>query len=84
MRAKLTGARLKRSIRDWCMAERSFVILKYVNKVPSLATCTKCQRKFFTPNSYHNDRIGAEQYLQGKFDLHRCEEEPRPFLPRIF
>jgi hypothetical protein len=56
-------------------AERAFVILKHVNKIPSLAACSKCQRKFFTPNSYYNDRIGAEQYLQEKFDLHRCEQE---------
>jgi hypothetical protein len=56
-------------------AERSLVILKHVYKSPSLAACSKCQRKFFTPNSYFNDRIGAEQYLQEKFDLHRCEQE---------
>jgi hypothetical protein len=57
--------------------ERTFVILKHVNKTPSLAACSKCQRKFFTPNSFNNDRIGAEQYLQEKFDLHRCEQETR-------
>ena len=56
-------------------AERSFVILKNVNKTPSLAACSKCRRKFFTPTSYYNDRIWAEQYLQEKFDLHRCENE---------
>jgi hypothetical protein len=55
--------------------ERSFVILKNINKTPSLASCSKCQRKFFTPNSYYSDRIGAELYLQEKFDLHRCEQE---------
>jgi hypothetical protein len=57
------------------MVERSFVILKYVNQVPSLASCSKCQRKFFAPTAYQRDRIGAEQYLQGKFDAHRCAEE---------
>jgi hypothetical protein len=56
-------------------AERSFIILKHVNKTPSLAACSKCERKFFTPTAYYNDHIGAEQYLQGKFDLHRCPEE---------
>ena len=56
-------------------AERTFVILKHVNKTPSLAACSKCQRKFFTPNTYYNDRSGAELYLQKKFDLHRCEQE---------
>ena len=49
-----------------------FVILRLVNKTPSMASCTKCHRKFFTPNSYYNDPIGAEQYLRTKFDLHDC------------
>jgi hypothetical protein len=58
-------------------AVRTFLILKHVYKTPSLAACSKCQRKFFTPNSYFNDRSGAELYLQKKFDLHRCEQETR-------
>lgn len=57
------------------IAERSFVILKYVNEIPALASCSKCQHKFFTPNSYHNDRGGAEKYLLRKFELHKCHEE---------
>jgi hypothetical protein len=55
--------------------ERNLVILRHVNKVPSLAACSKCQLKFFTPYSYFNDRSGAEQYLHEKFDLHRCDDE---------
>jgi hypothetical protein len=31
------------------MVERSFVVLRYEGKVPTMASCTKCQRKFFTP-----------------------------------
>jgi hypothetical protein len=58
-------------------AQRTFLILKHVNKTPSLAACSKCQRKFFTPSSYFNDRSGAEYYLKQKFDLHRCEQETR-------
>ena len=58
--------------------ERSFVILKYYNKVPAMAGCAKCQHKFFTPNTYYNDHIGAEEYLRDKFDLHTCEKaKPR-------
>jgi hypothetical protein len=57
------------------IAERtSFIVLKYVNKNPSLASCTACQRKFFTPNTYYNDPGGAEQYLRDKFDLHSCSD----------
>jgi len=60
------------------MAERaSFIVLRYVNKTPSLASCAKCQRKFFTPNTYYNDPAGAEQYLRDKFDLHDCSEAPK-------
>jgi hypothetical protein len=59
------------------MADRKLlVILKYVNKAPSLASCAKCQRKFFTPNTYFTDPVGAEQYLLDKFDRHHCSEEP--------
>jgi len=60
------------------MTERtSFIVLKYVNKTPSLASCTKCHRKFFTPNTYYNDPGGAEQYLSEKFDVHSCSEDPK-------
>lgn len=60
------------------MAERSFVILKYVNKTPALASCTKCQRKFFTPNTYNRDPVAEEQYLRNKFDHHDCVQGPCP------
>jgi hypothetical protein len=30
------------------MAERQFVILRYVSKVSAMASCAKCQRTFFT------------------------------------
>jgi hypothetical protein len=55
-------------------SERRFLILKHEGKVPAMASCAKCQRKFFTPSStFERDAIGAEQYLANKFDLHRCE-----------
>ena len=60
------------------MAEpASFIVLRYVNKTPCLASCAKCQRKFFTPNTYYNDPGGAEQYLRDKFDLHNCSDAPK-------
>jgi hypothetical protein len=31
------------------MVERNFVVLRYEGKVPTMASCAKCQRKFFTP-----------------------------------
>jgi hypothetical protein len=57
------------------MAERSFVVVRSVGKVPSIASCAKCQHKFFTPAPYARDAVGADEYLRRKFDLHRCPEE---------
>jgi len=59
------------------MAERTFVILKYKDNAPSMASCAKCQRKFFTPNTLRCDPVLAEQYLQEKFALHNCPKEPK-------
>jgi hypothetical protein len=54
------------------MAERNLVLLRYQDKVPAMASCAKCLRKFFTPNTYHNDEVGAHEYLMSKFDRHDC------------
>jgi hypothetical protein len=59
------------------MAERDFVILRHQGKVPAMASCAKCQRKFFTPNTYSRDPVGAQEYLLGKFDRHDCEEQTK-------
>ena len=41
------------------MADRTFVILKYYkDNVPCMASCAKCQRKFFTPNTFRRDPVG--------------------------
>jgi hypothetical protein len=37
--------------------QTTFIVLRFVNTTPSLASCTQCQRKFFTPNSYYNDPV---------------------------
>jgi hypothetical protein len=39
-----------------------------------MASCGKCDRKFFTPTTLTHDAIGAEEYLGRKFDVHECEE----------
>jgi hypothetical protein len=59
------------------MVERMFVILRYDKKVPAMACCAKCESKFFTPASFLDDRVGAEEYLLEKFDQHRCTEKPK-------
>jgi hypothetical protein len=58
-----------------CLAEnlgRSLVILKYKDKVPIVASCSACHRKFLTVVSLLHDPRGAERYLLEKFDLHKC------------
>ena len=57
------------------MTERVFTILRSVDKVPVMASCAKCQLKFFAPQTYHNDPFGAEFYLRKKFEEHNCSVE---------
>jgi hypothetical protein len=52
--------------------DRRFVILRYEGKVPVLASCAKCTRKFFTPPTLARDAVGANEYLGQKFDVHVC------------
>lgn len=52
--------------------ELRFVILRYEGKIPWMAGCTECQRKFFTPNSFAGDQAAAAQYLLDKFVHHKC------------
>jgi len=54
------------------MAERNFVLPRYQDKVPAMASCAKCLRKFFTPNTYRIDAVGADEYLLSKFARHDC------------
>ncbi len=68
--ARATGSVAQCSI----MVERSFVVLRHEGKVPVMASCAKCQRKFFTPAQLASDAVIAERYLAHKFDLHRCPE----------
>jgi len=40
-----------------------------------MASCAKCQLKFFTPETFARDAVGAEEYLARKFDVHDCPAE---------
>jgi hypothetical protein len=57
--------------------DRRFVILRYDGKVPALASCARCERKFFTPSALIRDASGAEEYLGSKFDVHECDPDPQ-------
>jgi hypothetical protein len=60
------------------MAERNFIVLRYYEgKVPAMAGCEKCQRKFFTPTIYSSDAAAAQEYLFSKFDHHNCDKSQR-------
>ncbi len=50
------------------------VIARYEGKVPAMASCVKCGRKFIAPVTLAHDAIGAEEYLGQKFDLDVCAE----------
>jgi hypothetical protein len=65
------------------MADHTFVILKYTDKIPSMASCTKCQRKFFVPTSLGSDPGLAEQYLLEKFARHTCPNETEDWRTRM-
>jgi len=54
---------------------RSLVILKHKDKVPIVASCTACHRKFFTVATLLHDPRGAERDLLEKFDLHKCSSD---------
>jgi hypothetical protein len=58
--------------------ETTFKILVYADKVPAMASCTRCQRKFFTTrDSFRGDPVGAEEYLRDRFVRHECPKELR-------
>jgi hypothetical protein len=63
-------------IASW-RTDRHFVIARYEDRVPAMASCAKCDRKFFAPTTLANDDIGAEEYPGRKFDVHECEESKR-------
>ena len=52
-----------------------FVIARYEGRVPAMASCAQCERKFFTPTTLARDAIGAEEYLGHKFAEHDCPKE---------
>jgi hypothetical protein len=57
--------------------DRRFVVLRYEGRVPALASCARCERKFFTPTTLARDAVRAEEYLGHKFDVHECAEPKR-------
>ena len=79
---RISSWQIKGSIPDKPVpsSERGFVILRYDGKVPAMASCAKCGRKFFTLTTFARDASGAHEYLGQKFDRHVCAriEERHP------
>jgi hypothetical protein len=60
---------------------REFVVLRSAGKVPMMAACTRCGRKFFTPSTVKRDVLAAQAYLEEKFARHACLVERLPDDP---
>lgn len=60
---------------DTPRTERRFVIVRYEGRVPAMASCGNCERKFFSPTTLAHDAVGAEEYLRRKFDVHDCPSD---------
>jgi hypothetical protein len=71
---RISAWQVKGSVLDKIMpsSQRGFVILRYDGKVPAMASCAKCGRKFFTPATFASDAVGAAEHLGQKVDLHVC------------
>ena len=54
------------------MLERRLLVLQYMGNAPFLATCERCQLKFFTPRELGHKLVEAEQNMQERFDSHKC------------
>jgi hypothetical protein len=53
--------------------ERCLIILRYEGSIPMMASCAKCERKFFTLATFSRDPMAAEEYLAHRFAAHQCE-----------
>ena len=57
---------------DTARIERRLVKVRYEGRAPAMASCAKCERRFFTPTTLALDAVGAEEYLRRKFNVHDC------------
>ena len=55
------------------MAERRFIVIRYMGETPTLATCTRCHVKFFTPLELIANPQKAEAHLREKYRNHTCK-----------
>jgi hypothetical protein len=53
-----------------------FVILKFMGKTPTMATCARCHLKFFAPLELIGSPNEAEENMRDKFLAHACRNNP--------
>lgn len=58
------------------MTGRALKILQHVNRSPSRAVCSVCNREFRTPLSVLHKTSEAWNHLNEMFERHECEEKP--------
>jgi hypothetical protein len=73
---------MSREVSNLSVTERSFIILRYVGKTPSMAMCEGCGLKFFVPMPFHDDPTAAEEQLRDKYANHECKPEPLAYEGR--
>lgn len=57
--------------------DRHLVMLRYEGRVAVMASCARCELKFFVPTTLSRDALEAEAYLVQRFAAHRCEVPTR-------
>jgi hypothetical protein len=50
--------------------ERRFIVLKFIHRIPTMATCERCHLKFFALLERFGKPVEAEKAMREKFDAH--------------
>jgi hypothetical protein len=58
--------------------KRNIRATKWLGVTPAIAVCTACDREFKTPMSALRRTGDAQANLQAQFDVHECENAPKP------
>ena len=53
--------------------ELRFIVLQFIGKIPSMATCKQCHLKFFALMGRFGRPVEAENAMREKFDAHHCK-----------
>lgn len=62
------------SRRSGWQTDSRFIILRYEDNIPAMASCVKCEEKFFAPATFAGNPVAAKVYLGQRFDVHACTD----------